>query len=260
MLLVISPAKALDFSPPAPGVPATAPMMAADTAELAKVTHKLKARDLKRLMSISDNLALLNYERFQAFDPESEDGVQAAMAFNGDVYAGLKARTLDKAALNWAQDHLRILSGLYGLLRPLDVIQPYRLEMGVRLKTRRGQSLYDFWGARIAEQLNAAAEGQGDPVLINLASQEYFASVRQDTLRMPVLTCQFRELQDGEARIISFYAKKARGLMARYAIDKRLDRPEGLKDFAEEGYGFDAKRSNDREWVFARKAVAGKSP
>ncbi|HVY33091.1 MAG TPA: peroxide stress protein YaaA [Caulobacteraceae bacterium] len=258
MLLIISPAKSLDFSPPAPGVPASTPMMAADTAELAKATRKLKARDLKRLMSISDSLALLNYERFQAFDPDSEDGVQAALAFNGDVYAGLRARTLDKAALNWAQGHLRILSGLYGLLRPLDVIQPYRLEMGVRLKTRRGQSLYDFWGSRIAEQLNAAAEGHADPTLINLASQEYFASVRQDALRIPLLTCQFKELKDGEAKIVSFFAKKARGLMARYAIEGRLDRPEGLKDFTVDGYGFDAKRSNEREWVFVRPAVSPK--
>ena len=129
-------------------------------------------------MSISDKLALLNYERFQAFDPGGEDGVQAALAFNGDVYAGLKARDLDKAGLNWAQDHLRILSGLYGVLRPLDVIQPYRLEMGVRLKTKRGHSLYEFWGARIAEQLNAAAQGHKDPTLVNLASQEYFAAVK----------------------------------------------------------------------------------
>jgi len=258
MLLIISPAKSLDFSPPAPGVPATAPTMAADTAELAVAARKLKARDLKRLMSISDSLAMLNFERFQAFDPQSEDGVQAALAFNGDVYAGLKARTLDKAALNWAQDHLRILSGLYGLLRPLDVIQPYRLEMGVRLKTRRGRSLYDFWGPRITEQLNAAAAGHADQTLINLASQEYFASVRQDALRIPLLTCQFKELKDGEAKIVSFFAKKARGLMARYAIQGRLDRPEGLKDFTADGYAFDAKRSNDREWVFVRPAVSAK--
>lgn len=260
MLLVISPAKSLDFTPAAPGIPATAPTMSADIEQLAKVTRKLKARDLKSLMSISDNLALLNYERFQAFDPHGEDGVQAALAFNGDVYAGLKARTLDKSALNWAQDHLRILSGLYGVLRPLDVIQPYRLEMGTRLKTRRGESLYDFWGPRIAEQLNLAAEGHPDPTLINLASQEYFGSVRQDALRIPLVTCQFKELQDGEARTLSFFAKRARGMMARYVIDRRLDRPEGLKAFSEGGYSFDARRSNDREWVFVRPAVSGKTP
>jgi cytoplasmic iron level regulating protein YaaA (DUF328/UPF0246 family) len=227
-------------------------MMAEQTAELAKATRKLKARDLKRLMSISDNLALLNYERFQAFDPGSEEGVQAALAFNGDVYAGLNARGLDKAGLNWAQDRLRILSGLYGVLRPLDVIQPYRLEMGVRLKAGRAHSLYEFWGARIAEQLSAAAEGHKDRTLINLASQEYFAAVKLDALLIPVITCHFKEIKDGQARIVSFYAKKARGLMARYAIDRRLEHAEGLKEFTQEGYAFDARRSTEREWIFVR--------
>ena len=259
MLMVISPAKSLDFTPAASGIAATAPVLSADTEQLAKVTRKLKPRDLKRLMSISDNLALLNYERFQAFDPQGEDGVQAALAFNGDVYAGLKARTLDRSALNWAQDHLRILSGLYGVLRPLDVIQPYRLEMGTRLKTRRGDSLYDFWGPRIAEQLNMAAEGHADPTLVNLASQEYFSAVRQDALSIPVVTCLFKELQDGEARTISFFAKRARGMMARYVINHRLDRPDGLKAFNEAGYGFDVRRSNDREWVFVRPSMSGKT-
>ena len=261
MLIVLSPAKSLDFTPAPRGVAATHPQMAEQTAELAKVARKLKARDLKRLMSISDNLALLNYERFQAFDPDSEDGVQAALAFNGDVYTGLKARTLDKAGLNWAQAHLRILSGFYGVLRPLDVIQPYRLEMGVRLKTRRGASLYDFWGVRIAEQLNAAAEGQTDSALINLASQEYFGAVKVDALTMPVITCHFRELRDGEAKIVSFFAKKARGLMARYAIDHKIDRPDGLKAFAGEGYAFDPARSDDGNWTFVRAApIPGEKP
>ena len=255
MLMVISPAKSLDFTPAPRGAPATHAQMLEQTAELAKAAKKLKARDLKRLMSISDNLALLNYERFQAFDPEGEEGVQAALAFNGDVYMGLKARTLDKAGLTFAQAHLRILSGLYGVLRPLDVIQPYRLEMGIRLKTRRGASLYDFWGTRISEQLNAAADGQKEPALINLASQEYFAAVKADALKMPVIACHFRELKDGEAKLVSFYAKKARGLMARYAIDQRIDRPDGLKDFTSEGYAYDAARSDDRNWTFARAAI-----
>jgi hypothetical protein len=229
--------------------------MAQQTAELAEVARKLKARDLKRLMSISDQLALLNYERFQAFDPQGEEGVQAALAFNGDVYTGLQARALDKASLAWAQDHLRILSGLYGVLRPLDVIQPYRLEMGVRLKTRRGASLYEFWGASIAEALNAAAEGHQDPTLVNLASQEYFAAVKREALSIPLVTCQFKELKDGEARIVSFFAKKARGLMARHVIDRRLQSVDGLKDFTEGGYAFDPGRSSEAEWVFVRQAV-----
>ena len=254
MLMVISPAKSLDFTPPGPHTPASTPAMAGDIAELAKVARRLSRAELKRLMGISDKLALLNHERFQAFDPDSEDGVQAAMAFDGDVYNGLQARTLDKAGLAFAQTHLRILSGLYGLLRPLDVIQPYRLEMGVRLKTRRGHSLYDFWGPRIAKALNEAAEGGGAPALINLASQEYFGAVDAKALKLPVVSCAFFEIKGEDApKIISFYAKRARGLMARFAIDQRIDRAEGLKDFTTAGYGFDAAASNDQTWVFSRR-------
>jgi cytoplasmic iron level regulating protein YaaA (DUF328/UPF0246 family) len=254
MLMVISPAKSLDFSPPGPHVPATAPAMTDDIAELAKVTRRLTRADLRRLMDISDKLALLNHERFQAFDPEAEDGVQAAMAFDGDVYDGLKARTLDKPGLAFAQRHLRILSGLYGLLRPLDVIQPYRLEMGTRLKTRRGASLYDFWGPRIAQALDEAAEGAGEPVLVNLASQEYFGAVDRKALQLPVVNCHFRELKgEDPAKVISFYAKKARGLMARFAIDHRIDRAEGLKAFTVAGYAFDPAVSTAEDWVFVRR-------
>ncbi|MGZ6013025.1 MAG: peroxide stress protein YaaA, partial [Caulobacteraceae bacterium] len=228
--------------------------MATHIAELAKVTRRLTKAHLRRLMDISDNLALLNYERFQAFDPDSEEGVQAAMAFDGDVYAGLQARTLDKAGLAFAQRRLRILSGLYGLLRPLDLIQPYRLEMGTRLKTRRGASLYDFWGPRISQALNEAAEGTGEPVLVNLASQEYFAAVDRQALKLPVVTCHFRELKGEEpARVISFYAKKARGMMARFAIDNRIDRAEDLKAFTVAGYAFDQTASDTEDWVFVRR-------
>jgi hypothetical protein len=254
MLMVISPAKSLDFTPPDPRVPATAPAMAGDTAELAEVTRKLSKGRLQRLMDISDALARLNHERFQAFDAVSEEGVQAAMAFDGDVYDGLQARTLDKAGLAFAQKRLRILSGLYGLLRPLDLIQPYRLEMGTRLKTRRGASLYDFWRPRIAQALNEAAEGTGEQVLVNLASQEYFGAVDREALKLPVVTCHFRELKGDEpAKVISFYAKKARGLMARFAIDNRLDRAGGLKAFAAAGYAFDAAASTPDDWVFTRR-------
>jgi hypothetical protein len=254
MLMVISPAKSLDFTPADPHVPATAPAMAGDIAELAKVTRRLTRADLKRLMDISDKLALLNYERFQAFDPEGEDGVQAAMAFDGDVYDGLHARSLDKAGLAFAQKRLRILSGLYGLLRPLDVIQPYRLEMGTRLKTRRGACLYDFWGPRIAKALDEAAEGLGEPLLINLASQEYFGAVDRKALKLPVVSCHFRELKGSEPpKVISFYAKKARGLMARYAIDHRIDRAEGLKSFTAAGYAFDPAASTGDDWIFVRR-------
>ncbi len=251
--MVISPAKTLDLSPAPAGFGATTPQMVQDVAELAKVAKRLRKIDLKRLMSISDNLATLNLERFKAFDPESEDGLQAAVTFNGDVYTGLQARTLDRKGMAYAQTHLRILSGLYGLLRPLDVIQPYRLEMGVRLKTRRGPSLYAFWGDRIAKALNEAAEGQKDPTLVNLASQEYFGVVDLKALAIPTVTCTFKERRGNELKPISFYAKKARGMMARYAIDQRLDRAEGLKDFKSEGYGFDAVLSSGEEWIFTRR-------
>jgi cytoplasmic iron level regulating protein YaaA (DUF328/UPF0246 family) len=252
MLIVISPAKAMDFTRPEAPVSMTTPEMAADIAELAKTTKKLKVSDLKKMMDLSDNLAALNRERFQAFDPAMEDGLQAAFAFNGDVYSGLKARELDKKALSFAQQHVRILSGLYGVLRPLDAIQPYRLEMGVRLKTKRGISLYAFWGDRIARALNEAAAGQKDPTVVNCASQEYFGAVDQKALKPPLVTAKFFEEKDGSSKIISFYAKKARGLMARYAIDNRIERADDLRAFDSEGYKFQKSASTDTEWVFSR--------
>jgi len=253
MLMVISPAKALKFEPPAVAAPVTHHELQAEVAMLAKATRRLRAGDLKRMMGISDKLAALNRERFQAFDPGAEDGLQAVFAFNGDVYQGLQARTLDTASLEWAQEHLRILSGLYGLLRPLDAIQPYRLEMGSALKTRRGETLYDFWGAAIAKALKAEVKGHADPTLVNLASHEYFAAVDRKALKLPVVTCSFRQEVDGELRSLSFLAKRARGLMARFAIDRRIDRAEDLKAFDRDGYAFRPAASTPCEWVFARK-------
>lgn len=252
MLVVLSPSKALNFEAPPVSVALTTPELTDLTAELAKSTKKLRAADLKRMMSLSDSLAKLNRERFQSFDPASEEGLQAAFAFNGDVYTGLKARTLDRKGLAWAQDHVRILSGLYGLLRPLDAIQPYRLEMGVRIKTKRGQNLYDFWGVEIAAKLNAAAMGHKDKTLVNCASQEYFGAVDRAALKLPVVTCRFLEEKDGEARMISFYAKQARGLLARWAIDHRVARAADLKGFDSAGYRFMPAASNDQEFTFAR--------
>lgn len=252
MLIVLSPAKALDFTAAGHSAPVSAPQLSDQTAELAKVTRKLRVADLKRMMSLSDSLARLNRERFQSFDPASEEGVQAAFAFNGDVYRGLMARELDRKALAWAQDHVRILSGLYGVLRPLDAIQPYRLEMGVRIKTRRGQTLYDFWGPRVAQALNEAAMGCKEKTLVNCASQEYFSAVDRQALKLPVLDCRFLEEKDGEARILSFFAKRARGLMARYAIDNRIERAAELRSFDREGYRFVASLSTDREFTFVR--------
>ena len=253
MLIVLSPAKRLDFTEADPALPATERRFREDTASLAKTARARTVAELRRLMNISDDLARLNRERFQAFDAESTDGVQAAFAFAGDVYEGLRARELNAADLAWAQDHLRILSGLYGLLRPLDRIQPYRLEMGTRLKTRRGSSLYDFWGDRISKQLNADAEGQADPTLVNLASQEYFGAVDARALKLPVITPHFRESKNGESRIISFFAKKARGGMARFAIDERIEKAEDLKAFDRDGYRFDKASSTEADWIFTRE-------
>lgn len=254
MLIVLSPAKRLDFTEPSPDLPATHRRFVEDTASLSKTARNQTQADLRRLMGISAELAKLNQARFKAFDPDALDaGIQAAFAFDGDVYQGLDARTLDKAGLAFAQAHVRILSGLYGLLRPLDRIQPYRLEMGTRLKTRRGSSLYDFWGDRISKQLNADAEGQADPTLVNLASQEYFGAVDAKALKLPVVTPQFREGKDGESRVISFFAKKARGTMARFAIDERIEKAEELQGFDRDGYRFEKAASTDTDWIFTRK-------
>ena len=252
MLIVLSPAKRLDFTPADATVPATDRRFLEDTAQLSKTAKRQTRADLRRLMGISEALAELNQARFKAFEADSTEGVQAAFAFAGDVYEGLCARERDAGALGWAQAHLRILSGLYGLLRPLDRIQPYRLEMGVRLATRRGSSLYDFWGDRLSQQLNADAEGQAEPVLVNLASQEYFGAIDVKALRLPVITPHFREEKDGHSRIVSFHAKKARGLMARYAADRGLERAEELKGFDVAGYRFNAAASSDADWVFTR--------
>ena len=252
MLIVLSPAKRLDFTEADPALPASQRRFLEDTASLARTARARTVSELRQLMGISDDLARLNRERFQAFDPDSTEGVQAAFAFAGDVYEGLKARELDAVGLAFAQDHVRILSGLYGLLRPLDRIQPYRLEMGTRLKTRRGSSLYDFWGDRISKCLNAEAEGQVERSVVNLASQEYFGVVDAKALKLSVVTPHFRESRNGESRIISFFAKKARGGMARFAIDERIERSGDLKAFDRDGYRFDKTASSETDWIFTR--------
>lgn len=249
--MVISPAKSLDLTPMV-GAPATTRRFASETAALARVTKKLKRADLTRLMRISDDLADLNVRRFKAFDAKSDDGVQAAFAFNGEVYAGLRARTLDTVGLDYAQDRLRILSGFYGLLRPLDRIQPYRLEMGAGLANRRGDNLYAFWGPRIAKALNEEGGGLADPTLVNLASHEYFRAVDRKALKLNLVTCHFKEEQGNQLRILGVFAKRARGLMARWAIDRAVERAEQLKEFDSAGYGFRSDLSTPTDWVFAR--------
>jgi len=252
MLVVVSPAKSLDLDPV--DVPATAPDFQEDAVRLSKTAKNLTLKELKALMSISDDLARLNRDRFKAFaaEPDAETTKPAALAFNGDTYQGLEAKTLTEDDLAWAQDHLRILSGLYGLLRPLDAIQPYRLEMGSRLKTRRGKTLYDYWGDTIAKALNAQAEAVGTETLINCASQEYFGAADRKALKLRVITPVFMEVKDDKPRIVSFFAKRARGAMARFVVENRVTDPDGIKDFTSGGYGYDPDLSDGDKWVFVR--------
>lgn len=253
MLITVSPAKKLDMSEVKDVAP-TVPAFAQDAEMLAKVARDLSVKDLQKLMGISENLARLNAERFRDFG--AMETKPAALAFAGDTYQGLEAGSLDADEMAFAQDHLRILSGLYGVLRPLDAIQPYRLEMGSRLKTTQGASLYDYWGKRIAQALNDQAQTLGTDVLVNCASQEYFGAVDLSALKPRVITPVFLEEKNGEAKIVSFYAKKARGAMARFIIQRRLTDPDGLRDFDSGGYAYRADQSEGDRWVFQRDAIA----
>lgn len=254
MLILLSPAKDLDFTAPPEGLALSKPAFLKEARTLADVARALKPLQLKKLMDISDKLAALNHQRFQSFrgDGRANGQKQAALAFAGDVYLGLDAKSLSAEALAFAQDRLRILSGLYGLLRPLDAIEPYRLEMGSALKNPGGRDLYAYWGDRIAREIQKSVNGQSDPTIVNLASAEYFKAVDRSALKAPVVTPNFREEKDGKLRSLQFFAKRARGLMARYAIERRLDRAEDLKSFDVEGYRFRADGSTATEWLFAR--------
>ena len=258
MLTLLSPAKKLNMAPVETGVPITQPRLRDDTHELAIVAKTQTADDLKRLMHISDNLATMNFQRFQAFnlDNKSNSAKPAGLAFDGDVYWGLEADSLSEDTLSYAQDHLRILSGLYGVLRPMDAIQPYRLEMGTKMVNGRGKSLYDFWGARIADRLNADLTDHADTTVVNLASNEYFKAVDADALGQTVIGAKFLNVKDGEARSLMYYAKHARGTMARWIMENRLDRADGLKDFNADGYALDAAASTKNELVFSRPQPA----
>ncbi|QCO57503.1 peroxide stress protein YaaA (plasmid) [Pseudorhodobacter turbinis] len=253
MLTVISPAKRLDDGATLPeGMTATTPRFSADAKVLAEVAQQLSAADLRKLMHISQPLADLNVTRFANF--ADADTKPAALFFAGDTYAGLEAKTLDADALRWAQDHLCILSGLYGMLRPLDAIAPYRLEMGSKLKNPRGADLYAYWRAEIAPAINALAADVQARALVNCASIEYFGAVDVDALTIPVITPTFLEEKNGEAKIVSFYAKKARGAMARFIAENRLMDPEALCDFNVGGYAYDKARSAPHAPVFIRSA------
>ena len=252
MLTVISPAKALNWDPV--DIVGTQPAFQDDAIRLTKTSRNLTLSELKSLMSISDDLARLNRDRFVAFQdvPAANRIKPAALAFNGDTYRGLEAETLSDDDMAYGQDHLRILSGLYGILRPLDGIQPYRLEMGSRLKTRRGKSLYDYWGTTISEALNVQANKMGTNALVNCASQEYFGAVELKTLKLNVITPVFMEVKDDRPRIVSFFAKRARGAMARHIIENRVTTPQGVNEFTSGGYAFDPATSTDERPVFLR--------
>lgn len=260
MLTVISPAKRLNDVPRAlpEGLSPTEPAFAADAVKLARIARGLSVEDLRKLMDISEPLARLNAERFAAFAarPDAAAVMPAAFCFDGDTYAGLEARTLDADALRWAQGRLRILSGLYGLLRPLDLIQPYRLEMGSKLANPKGADLYAWWGKRVARALNADAEAAGTDVLVNCASQEYFGALDIKALKLRVITPVFLEGRGDGAKVISFFAKKARGAMARYVAEHRLTDPADLCGFDLGGYAFAPDRSDRDRMVFLRDQVA----
>jgi uncharacterized protein len=255
MLLLLSPAKTLDFETPATHLPHSEPLFGSQSAKLIALLRKKTPAQLAELMHLSDALSALNVARYQAWKPKAtaNHAKQAVLAFNGDVYEGLDAKSLKPADLDWAQQHLCILSGLYGVLRPLDWLQPYRLEMGTALVNPHGSNLYKFWGSQIAEHLNARLQSETTPVVVNLASQEYFKAVDRKVLLAKVVECVFQEKKNGQYKVISFMAKRARGLMARYAITRRLTTVQQLKRFDAEGYAFDASASSAELLMFRRE-------
>ena len=258
MLFLISPAKSLDYDTPAHVPTHTKPLFVKQSAELIEVLKTKTPQDISTLMKLSDALAGLNVARYQAWSSRftAKNAKQAALAFNGDVYGGLDAKSLNAAQLDWAQSHVCILSGLYGVLRPLDLMQPYRLEMGTSLETPRGTNLYQFWGSKIADYLNERAAADTSPVVVNLASEEYFKAVDRAALKVRVVSCVFEELRAGKYKIVSFSAKRARGLMVRYAVENKVGSVKKLEGFSAEGYKFDASVSKPDRLVFRRAQPA----
>ncbi len=258
MLIVISPAKTLDYTTPSPTNQHTVPDFIGRSAKLVDILKRFSPADIAALMDVSDPLAELNASRYAQWSKKftTRNAKQAIMAFNGDVYEGLDAGSLTQRQLDYAQSHLRILSGLYGVLRPLDLMQPYRLEMGTRLANAEGKDLYAFWGNTVTEALNQVIATQRAKALISLASDEYFRAVKPRLLTVPVITPVFEDWKNGKYKVISFYAKRARGLMTRYAAVNGIADPERLKHFDSEGYAFNAAHSTDTTWVFRRKLIA----
>lgn len=258
MLFLLSPAKTLDYDTPVGDVPHTQPLFIKRSVELIQTLREKSPQQMAELMNLSDALAGLNMARYQAWRPRftAKNSKQAVLAFDGDVYGGLDATTLGAEDLAWLQDHVCILSGLYGLLRPLDLMQPYRLEMGTRLATAKGKNLVQFWGTQIADYLNQRAAADHTPVVVNLASEEYFKSVSAATLKARVVSCVFEEHRGGGVyKIISFAAKRARGLMVRYAVQHRAATPDALKGFDLDGYAHTPALSSPERLVFRRDTL-----
>jgi uncharacterized protein len=258
MLMIISPAKTLDFESPAKTKVSTTPDFLGQSQQLIDELRELSPADISGLMSISDKLGNLNFDRFLNWHIpfDSNNAKQAVLAFKGDVYTGLDAESFNSQDFKFAQKHLRILSGLYGLLRPLDLIQPYRLEMGTRFANEGGENLYQFWGEQITEAVNAQLKKAKSDVLLNLASNEYFKAVQKKSVHGDIITPAFKDLKNGKYKIISFYAKKARGLMSAYVIKNRISEVEDIKQFDVDGYRYNAAMSSAREWVFTRDKPA----
>lgn len=252
--MLLSPAKTLDYETPATTESFSIPDYLEKSSELVKVLKQKSFLDLMELMQVSQKIAELNVERFNQWKLpfSTENAKQAVLAFKGDVYTGLDASALSENRLAYTQSHLRILSGLYGLLRPLDLMQPYRLEMGLKLTTKKGENLYQFWGEKITDALNVLLAKQDEPVLINLASNEYFKSVQKKNLDGRLITPEFKDWKNGKYKMISFFAKKARGLMVRYAIDHNIQKAEVLQNFDYDGYHFNLELSRADKWVFSR--------
>ena len=258
MLFLISPAKSLDYESPVPAdLPHTLPVFKKQPLELIEVLREKSPQQISELMSISDKLAVLNVGRYEAFSPKftAKNSRQAVLAFNGDVYEGLDAASLKPKELDWAQDHVVILSGLYGALRPLDLLQPYRLEMGTRLQNAKGSNLYQFWGPQIANYLNerSSEQPEAERIVVNLASQEYFKAADLKALKAPVVECAFEDFKGGKYKIISFHAKRARGLMVRWAVQHKAKKVADLRKFDLEGYALAESASTPTRLVFRRR-------